>query len=318
MTNPKELYKTLSVYFKKEEHFYFANRGEGMMQGLERNTNRVFLINKKTREAWELISANGEFSLWDASDVEIASAFDLPDTALCNALKLNAPYHFGINEFKDGIAYVSWMLQPDGRCYADGDGFGMEDDEEITFNAFIDNQAHILIPFQAMDDTLRARYREQAILISRNREEVPYVCLLPEITIPMSENTNLEANKEKLLKIINGAMFQFGSQAQNVYKNDEYKERLGVFIPINPTSEHFLSLTILGNAVKDGDEKYEVTIFTALYKDGEEPQGWGSKMGTFTTTEIENIMSIEDNAQLILDDFIESVGMLYSDESPKQ
>lgn len=318
MTKPKELYKRLSVDFKKEENFLFVNRGEGMMQGLERNTKRVFLVNKKTREAWELISANGKFSFWDASAVEIASAFDLPDTSLCNVLELNSPYHFCINEFRDGIAYVSWTLQPDGRYYADEDGFGMEDDEEIRFDAFIDTQAHILIPFQAMDESLRALYRKQAILISRNREEVPYVCLLPEITIPVSENTNLAAHKEKLLRIINGAMFQFGSQAQNVYKNDEYKERLGVFTPINPTPEHFLSLTILGNAVKDEDEKYELTIITTLFKEGEEPQGCGSEMGTFTPTEIENIMSIEDNAQLILDDFLEAVRMLYSDESPKQ
>ena len=41
-------------------------------------------------------------------------------------------------------------------------------------------------------------------------------------------------------------------------------------------------------------------------------------MGTFNTAEIEDIMSLEDNAQMILDDFIESVEMIYSGKLPKQ
>ena len=70
MTTPKELYKTLSADFKTEEKFYFADRGEGMMQGWEKGSGRIFLVNKKTKEAWELITANGNFSFWDASAVE--------------------------------------------------------------------------------------------------------------------------------------------------------------------------------------------------------------------------------------------------------
>ena len=167
MTTPKELYKTLSADFKTEEKFYFADRGEGMMQGWEKGSGRIFLVNKKTKEAWELITANGNFSFWDASAVEIASAIDLPYKSQRNAVELHAPYHFGINEFEDGVAYVSWTLQPDGCYYADEDGFGMEDDDEINFYAFIDTQANILIPFQSMDDSLKTRYRKQAVAISR-------------------------------------------------------------------------------------------------------------------------------------------------------
>lgn len=46
--------------------------------------------------------------------------------------------------------------------------------------------------------------------------------------------------------------------------------------------------------------------------------GCGTRMGTFNTAEIEDIMSIEDNAQMIFDDFIESVQMIYSGNLPKQ
>lgn len=318
MVTPKELYKTLSADFKAERRFYFAERGEGMMQAREKDSRRMFLVNNNTKEAWELLTANGRFSFWDASAVEIASAFDQPYRAQRNAVELIAPYHFGINEFKDGVAYLSWILQPDGRYYAEEDGFGMEDDDEINFYAFIDTQANILIPFQSMDDSLMTRYRKQAVAISRNREEVPYVCLSPEMTIPVNENTNMAAHKDKLLRIIYGMMFQFGSQARNAYKHEEYNGRLGIFTAFNPTPEHYISMTIMGNVSESEDGKYDITIVTALFKEGEEPQGCCTKMGTFNAAEIEDIMSIEDNAQMILDDFIESVEMIYSGNLPKR
>ncbi len=162
MTKTTELYRILSADSKTEKNFYFADRGEGMLQGLEKGTKRFFLVDKKSKKAWELLDKNGGFSYWDASAVEISSVLDMPYKAQRNAVELRAPYYFGINEFEDGVAYLSWTLQPDGRYYADEDGFGMTDDDEITLYAFIDTKANILVPFQPMDDELRNQYREQA------------------------------------------------------------------------------------------------------------------------------------------------------------
>ena len=88
MVTSKELYKTLSADFKTERRFYFAERGEGMMQAREKDFRRMFLVNNNTKEAWELLAANGRFSFWDASAVEIASAFNLPYRAqrICHGL----------------------------------------------------------------------------------------------------------------------------------------------------------------------------------------------------------------------------------------
>ena len=36
-------------------------------------------------------------------------------------------------DFSDGICCLCWMLHPDGRYYADEDGFGMEDDDEFSY-----------------------------------------------------------------------------------------------------------------------------------------------------------------------------------------
>lgn len=318
MNTPKDLYTKLSADFKTERMYSFADRGEGMMQCREKTTNRVFLVNKKTKEAWELITANGRFSFWDASAVEIAATFDLPYKSQRNAVELRAPYYFGINEFKDGVAYVSWTLQPDSMYYADEDGFGMTNDDEINFYAFIDTKASVLIPFQQMDDKLRERYRKQAINIFKNKEEIPYVCLVPEMTIPVSENRNLNAHREKLQRIIYGMMYQFASQARNAYKHPEYEGRLGIFSAINPDPKHYLSLTLYGNLAEESKELYEVYIVTALFKEGEEPQGCSSPIGTFKVEQIEEAMSIEDNVPLIFDDFVESANLIYSGNLPKQ
>ena len=56
------------------------------------------------------------------------------------------------NDFRDGICCLCWMLHPDGRYYADEDGYGMEDDEEENIYCIIDKDLRILIPWQPMTD----------------------------------------------------------------------------------------------------------------------------------------------------------------------
>lgn len=63
MTDSKELYKTLSADFKAEKNHYFSDLREGMMQGRERNSRRVFLVNTNEREAWEIVGATGALNL---------------------------------------------------------------------------------------------------------------------------------------------------------------------------------------------------------------------------------------------------------------
>lgn len=111
-------------------------------------------------------------------------------------------------------------------------------------------------------------------------------------------------------------MVQFGSQAKNAYNHDEYQGRIGIYTVINLNPEHYLSLTILGNLVEGTDDTYEIVIVTSLFKEGEEPQGCCTKMGMFNSVEIEEIMSVENNAELILNDFLESADMTYSGNLP--
>ena len=54
--------------------------------------------------------------------------------------------------FQNGVAKVSWQLNPDGRYYRDDDGYGMTDDEETTVYGFIDTEMNVLVKFQYIGD----------------------------------------------------------------------------------------------------------------------------------------------------------------------
>lgn len=148
MTDPKELFRILSADFKAEKDFYFADRGEGMMQGWDRHSDRIFLLDTVSREARELRGADDILKLWDASAIEPRATEGLPDRAAGNAEMMRAAYYFGVEMFEAGTAPVSWMLQPDGCYYADSDGYGIEDDYEVNFRARIDRAGNIVAKFK--------------------------------------------------------------------------------------------------------------------------------------------------------------------------
>ena len=66
--------------------------------------------------------------------------------------------------YQDGIAYVSCMLYPDGRYFADEDGFGMEDNDEVNISAYIDTQCRVVVKFQDMEySEKRKQLQEEAL-----------------------------------------------------------------------------------------------------------------------------------------------------------
>ena len=62
--------------------------------------------------------------------------------------------------------FLTWMLHPDGRYYADEDGFGMENDDEENIYCIIDSNLRIVIPWQPMTDKEMSANMAKAIEIS--------------------------------------------------------------------------------------------------------------------------------------------------------
>ena len=56
------------------------------------------------------------------------------------------------NDCKDGLIALSWMLYPDGRYFADEDGYGMEDNDEVKVYCVLDDNLQVVRPFGPVDD----------------------------------------------------------------------------------------------------------------------------------------------------------------------
>lgn len=72
----------------------------------------------------------------------------LSDDCLRRAHNRDAHFPTQIRGFENGVAEVSWQLNPDGRYYMDEDGYGMTDDEEVEIYGFIDRQGRLVVKFE--------------------------------------------------------------------------------------------------------------------------------------------------------------------------
>lgn len=56
---------------------------------------------------------------------------------------------------KNGLIALSWMLYPDGRYFADEDGFGMEDNDEVTVYCVMNEDLEVIRPFAPVENVPR-------------------------------------------------------------------------------------------------------------------------------------------------------------------
>lgn len=107
-----------------------------------------FLVNHRTKEAYELMNGGLRLTFLSEKDVDWKSVETLDNNR--NAYEFSAYYQrFAVGAFRNGVARVEWTLYPDGRYFMDEDGYGMEDNDESVLYGFIDCQARVVVPFQA-------------------------------------------------------------------------------------------------------------------------------------------------------------------------
>ena len=113
----------------------------------------LYIANIVTGKIRKLSTANGNL-LVDDSDIDYDAIAKECENGIGNA-QSKAIRYAGINRwdgFKDGLCAISWMLYPDGRYFADSDGFGMEDNDEEVVYAIIDTDLNIVEPFRPIDN----------------------------------------------------------------------------------------------------------------------------------------------------------------------
>lgn len=150
--SPEEkLYKKLNTDEYKVRPYEYTDLGEGM--GVIGETmwgwwKHRFLLNHNTKCAYEFMNSDQKLVTVTQDDIDWDSLKDLPEDAQGRARALSFHFPSFIRQYKNGVAQVSWQINPDGRYFMDEDGYGMTDDEEIEIYGFIDTKGKVVVKFK--------------------------------------------------------------------------------------------------------------------------------------------------------------------------
>lgn len=147
----EKLYIVLSEKEYTEGSYKKESIGEGMSviyQSIWGWWKPRYLVDENIKHAYEIMDEQMDFVYFSMDDIDWESVKTLPRKAVDCARSLSAQFPSFIRNFENGVAEVSWQLNPDGRYYMDDDGFGMTSDEEITVYGFIDTHMKVLVKFQ--------------------------------------------------------------------------------------------------------------------------------------------------------------------------
>lgn len=144
-------YEDLMADLKKSEDeadYYHRDMGCGMLSFRNRSygNKQFFIVNTALKKAYTLSEANGKLVGFTKDDIDWDNVHQLENHGDADLLENH--YYFGVEDYKDGLARVDWMLYPDGRYFADEDGFGMEDNEEVNVYAYIDTECRVVKKFR--------------------------------------------------------------------------------------------------------------------------------------------------------------------------
>ena len=118
-----------------QKYFRIEDAGEGMSLAEEvimQYWKPRYLMDNNTKCAYELLNVNEKFVTVTTDDIDWDSLKGLPEEAIQRARDLNAHYPTRVRNFENGVAQVSWQLNPDGMSFMDEDGFGMTNDDEVV------------------------------------------------------------------------------------------------------------------------------------------------------------------------------------------
>ncbi len=151
----QKLYKSLSESKFSGHNYRIDEYGENMRiieESIDGWWKQRYLLDDENRCAYEIMNEGLRFVNFLSDDINWESLQILPKDVIRRAERLSALYPSFVRKFSNGVAQVSWQLNPDGRYYMDDDGFGMTDDEEITIYGFIDRQMNVVVKFKYIND----------------------------------------------------------------------------------------------------------------------------------------------------------------------
>lgn len=151
MEQHEEDYYWLLDYQERSQEFRVNDWGCGMVRYRSKGWGNkgLILVKPDEKKAYLLVEPDGVIVGFTADD------FDWEDIRQAGydyyVRQMKVDYRFEAERFKDGVATVYWMIHPDGSYYADEDGFGRTDDQEVYLYAQIDTHCRIVKRFSTQE-----------------------------------------------------------------------------------------------------------------------------------------------------------------------
>lgn len=250
----------MAFFFGKYKEFYVANTAAGTIRKFSTADGTVLAADEEID--YEAISRSCAHGVGNARSKTVRYA--------C----MNR-----YDGFSSGLCAISWMLYPDGRYFADSDGFGMEDNDEVNVYAVIDTNLDVIEPFRPIEDV--AAYLKE---IRKREVNVYNLIIIDESGSMGSIRKEAVDSVNETLQTIRAAQKKHEGQKHYVTLvtfNDDVKticDRVSADEVAELTSETYrpdcctalydamgISMNALRKAVAEGD-KVLVTVVTDGYE----------------------------------------------------
>ena len=119
--------------------------GEDLFLVVDEEDGR-YLVNKATGKSRK-ISEPGKLVGFSDEEIDLEAIEKLENS---HNARLRLIKYGGIsrwNDCTDGLITLCWTLYPDGRYFADEDGYGMEDNDELTVYCVMNDNLEVVKPF---------------------------------------------------------------------------------------------------------------------------------------------------------------------------
>lgn len=232
----------MAIFFGRGKSFYVANTATGKLRQMSSETG---------------------FLLVEASEIDYNAIAKVCQNGFDNAVRKSIQYA-SLNRYdgyKGGLCALSWMLYPDGRYFADEDGFGMEDNDEENVYAIIDKNLDIIEPFRPIKDIVaylkEIRHTKKEEVSGGSGEEVKTIYNL----IVMDESGSMKSIEKEAIDSVNETIQSIRS-AQKKYVNQNHYVTLVTF---NDYVKTICDRVRVDNVTEMNVMSYNPDCCTALY-----------------------------------------------------
>ena len=135
--------------------------GENILLAKEENGDR-YLVNNVTGKARQ-ISTPGYVVGFSDEEIDFETIDKLPHGHKAHDCSMDYGAICWWDRCQNGLIALSWTLYPDGRYFADSDGYGMEDNDEETIYCVLNDNLEVVRPFTVVSDirALLAQLRQK-------------------------------------------------------------------------------------------------------------------------------------------------------------